>query len=107
MSDSPYKSVMHCMIQTYKTEGLRAFYRSYTTQMMMNIPFQSTHFVMYELAQKITNKERKYNPVAHMFSGAMAGAVAAAFTTPLDVCKTLLNTQQGSRPSGLIQVSCN
>lgn len=27
--------------------------------------------------------------------GAMAGAVAAAVTTPLDVCKTVLNTQQG------------
>lgn len=27
--------------------------------------------------------------------GGVAGATAAAFTTPLDVCKTLLNTQQG------------
>lgn len=25
----------------------------------------------------------------------MAGAIAAAGTTPLDVCKTVLNTQQG------------
>lgn len=29
-----------------------------------------------------------------MVSGAMAGAVASAITTPLDVCKTLLNTQE-------------
>lgn len=105
MSNSPYKSVLHCLVKTYKTEGIKAFYRSYTTQMMMNIPFQSTHFVCYELGQKITNKEGKYNPLAHMVSGAMAGGIAAAITTPLDVCKTLLNTQQGSRASGLIQVS--
>ena len=29
-----------------------------------------------------------------MVAGACAGAAAAAFTTPLDVCKTLLNTQE-------------
>jgi solute carrier family 25 (mitochondrial iron transporter), member 28/37 len=29
-----------------------------------------------------------------MVAGAAAGAAAAAFTTPLDVCKTLLNTQE-------------
>lgn len=33
----------------------------------------------------------------------MAGAVAAAVTTPLDVCKTVLNTQQGGvRVQGMI-----
>lgn len=39
-----------------------------------------------------------------MLSGALAGAIAAAATTPLDVCKTLLNTQEsltlGSLSSG-------
>ncbi|RWS30490.1 hypothetical protein B4U80_01978 [Leptotrombidium deliense] len=37
---------------------------------------------------------RTYNPIAHVTSGAVAGAVASAVTTPLDVCKTLLNTQE-------------
>lgn len=41
------------------------------------------------------NKERNYSPKAHVIAGGAAGAVAAAFTTPLDVCKTLLNTQEG------------
>lgn len=34
----------------------------------------------------------------------MAGAASAAATTPLDVCKTLLNTQQaGVRPQGMVE----
>lgn len=41
------------------------------------------------------NKERNYSPKVHVIAGGAAGAVAAAFTTPLDVCKTLLNTQEG------------
>lgn len=35
--------------------------------------------------------------------GATAGAIAAAITTPLDVCKTVLNTQQdGVRAQGMM-----
>uniref|UniRef100_A0A8D8VAK0 Mitoferrin-2 n=1 Tax=Cacopsylla melanoneura TaxID=428564 RepID=A0A8D8VAK0_9HEMI len=52
--------------------------------------------------QTISNPSRSYNPVAHMISGAISGGVAAAITTPLDVCKTFLNTQQSQEKiSGL------
>ncbi|KAK6630061.1 hypothetical protein RUM44_005459 [Polyplax serrata] len=94
MYKSPYKSILDCICRTYRTEGIRAFYRSYTTQLAMNIPFQIIHFMTYEKCQNLTNKDRVYNPKAHVVSGGIAGAVAAAFTTPLDVVKTLLNTQQ-------------
>jgi len=96
MYNSPYKSCWDCVRKTYQTEGPRAFYRSYTAQLGMSIPFQSIHFMVYEFMQRVTNKERRYNPKAHMISGAMAGAIASAITTPLDVCKTLLNTQERS-----------
>ncbi|XP_018910492.1 mitoferrin-2 isoform X2 [Bemisia tabaci] len=103
MFNSPYKSIVDCIQRTYQTEGVKAFYRSYTTQLMMNIPFQSIHFMTYETATNFMNPERTYKPTAHMVSGAIAGGVAAAVTTPLDVCKTLLNTQEGERKiSGLV-----
>lgn len=48
------------------------------------------------------NKERRYNPPVHVLAGGAAGAAAAAITTPLDVVKTLLNTQEtGSK--GMVQ----
>lgn len=35
-------------------------------------------------------------------TGAAAGAIAAAATTPLDVCKTVLNTQQDVKVQGMM-----
>ncbi|XP_066999008.1 mitoferrin-1 [Anabrus simplex] len=102
MYNSPYKSCWDCFVKVLRNEGGRAFYRSYTTQLTMNVPFQSIHFMTYEFAQGITNPERQYNPRAHVVSGAIAGAFAAAVTTPLDVCKTLLNTQPAMGSSGLV-----
>lgn len=39
------------------------------------------------------NPTNTYSPVTHVTAGGIAGAVAAAVTTPLDVCKTLLQTR--------------
>ncbi|XP_050181801.1 mitoferrin-1 isoform X2 [Myiozetetes cayanensis] len=101
MFNSPYKSVLSCVRTVQRTEGFGAFYRSYTTQLTMNVPFQAIHFITYEFMQEHINPRREYNPRSHIVAGAVAGAVAAAATTPLDVCKTLLNTQENTALSSL------
>ncbi|NXO81138.1 MFRN1 protein, partial [Sitta europaea] len=101
MYNSPYTSVLGCVRAVRSAEGLGAFYRSYTTQLTMNVPFQAIHFITYELLQEHLNPQRHYQPSSHIVAGAVAGAVAAAATTPLDVCKTLLNTQENTALSSL------
>ncbi len=98
MYNSPYKNAFDCIVKTTQKEGIKAFYRSYFTQLNMNIPFQCTHLVTYDLMQSYLNKRREYNPLSHCISGAVSGALAAAITTPLDVCKTLINTQECCNP---------
>ena len=92
--NSPYKTCTECGRTVLRLEGMHAFYRSYFTQLVMNVPFQALHFVTYEECQDWLNPDRQYNPLTHMVSGGLAGAVAAYVTSPLDVCKTLLNTQE-------------
>ena len=94
--DSPFRGLFHCASQIFKTEGIGAFYRSFTTQVTMNIPFHCTHFVTYEFMRDQLSPEGGYNPKTHLLAGATAGGFAAAVTTPLDVAKTLLNTQEKS-----------
>ncbi|XP_013103437.1 mitoferrin [Stomoxys calcitrans] len=103
MYNSPYKSVVACMRGVYQSEGLKAFYRSYSTQLVMNIPNQTIHFTTYEFFQNRLNHERKYNPPVHVIAGGAAGACAAAITTPLDVVKTLLNTQETGLVKGMME----
>jgi hypothetical protein len=64
-----------CALKVYKTEGFSAFYRSYGTQLAMNVPFQCVHFIVYEAMQNATNPERTYNPLGHVVSGGVSGAL--------------------------------
>lgn len=93
---TPYRSWVDCTQSIIAKEGWRAFYYSFSTQLLLNIPYNSLHFITYEVAQDLANPDRQYKPLTHIFSGAVAGAVAAGLTTPFDVCKTLLNTQESS-----------
>ncbi|KAJ1563575.1 Fe(2+) transporter, partial [Cladochytrium tenue] len=88
-----YSSVRHCFRAIARHEGLRGLYLSYPTTLFMAVPFQALHFSAYERLRTIMNPSGRYDPLAHVVSGAVAGAVAAAATTPLDVVKTVLQTR--------------
>ncbi|XP_062086662.1 uncharacterized protein LOC133792749 [Humulus lupulus] len=98
LSNSPYKGVWDCMKRVLREDGFRAFYASYRTTVLMNAPFTAVHFATYEAAKRglmeispeSVSDERL---VVHATAGAVAGALASAVTTPLDVVKTQLQCQ--------------
>lgn len=92
--NSPYRNVFHCAHSILKNEGISAFYRSFSTCFTMNLPFQVIHFPTYEIIRKTLNPENEFKVAVHLTAGGCAGALAAACTSPLDVAKTLLNTQE-------------
>lgn len=51
MYNSPYRTIVQCANGVYKNEGFKAFYRSYVTQLCMNVPHQAIHFSTYEFFQ--------------------------------------------------------
>lgn len=89
----------------FKEEGLRAFYVSYPTTLCMTVPFTAFQFVAYESISKTLNPAGKYDPVTHCAAGGLAGGLAAGFTTPLDVIKTLLQTRGNAHDAELRNVS--
>nr|AAB19036.1 mitochondrial solute carrier [Onchocerca gibsoni] len=101
---SPYGNSLECIRCIYIREGLRAFYRSYITQLTLNVPYQCTHFMIYEYMQNLLNPHHDYNPSSILFRR-IAGGIAAAITTPLDCVKTVLNTQQ--TPASIPHIDCS
>ncbi|TCD69618.1 Fe(2+) transporter [Steccherinum ochraceum] len=90
---SEFRSVFTCARTVYQKEGLTAFYISYPTTLTMTVPFTAVQFTVYEQLKKFLNPSGIYSPTTHMIAGGLAGAVAGAVTTPLDVAKTILQTR--------------
>jgi solute carrier family 25 (mitochondrial iron transporter), member 28/37 len=98
-------SVFACLKRLVRQEGLRALYLSYPTTLLLNVPFHSIQFPCYELVQDTLNSERKYSPLVHCISGAIAGGVAAAATTPIDALKTVLQTRGLLLPADALRIT--
>lgn len=94
---SEFRSAITCARTVYHTEGLSAFYVSYPTTLTMTVPFTAVQFTAYEQLKTLLNPSGVYSPATHIISGGLAGGVAGAVTTPLDVAKTLLQTRGTSQ----------
>mmetsp|Transcript_38288 Transcript_38288/g.83293 ORF Transcript_38288/g.83293 Transcript_38288/m.83293 type:complete len:431 (-) Transcript_38288:553-1845(-) len=101
---SPYKGVWDCVSRVSREEGLKTFFRSYRTTILMNVPYTAVHFSVYETAKQVLGRAHGLAPDAdldqleeslttHLLAGGVAGGLAAAVTNPLDVVKTRQQTE--------------
>lgn len=56
----------------------------------MTVPFTAVQFSAYESLKGVMNPSGVYSPMTHIVAGGIAGGLAAAVTTPLDVAKVSL-----------------
>ncbi len=80
------------ILKNENKEGiLKGLYRGWGITIMREIPFTIIEYPLYEYLKKVvakkSNKE-KASPSQGALCGSIAGGVAAAITTPLDVIKT-------------------
>lgn len=88
-----YRGIFDCVKTVYRVEGMRGFFLSLPTTLVMNLPYGGIMVATNESVKKLVNPSGQFNLPAFMFSGVVAGMVAAALTTPLDLIKTRLQTQ--------------
>lgn len=93
-SARPYHSAFQAAGDVLRNEGVGALYRSFRTTVVMNVPFAATQFAVYESSKTWLGgdaaREGDEGLRTQVTAGALAGGVAAALTTPLDVVKTRL-----------------
>eukprot|EP00873_Tetraselmis_striata_P006082 jgi/Tetstr1/426346/TSEL_016658.t1 len=95
VAGTPYSGVMDCARRTLSTHGLGAFFKSYQTTLLMNVPFVAIHFPIYESGKKMLTggDDEAEGLLVEAVAGGAAGGIAAALTNPLDVVKTRLQTE--------------
>ncbi|KAF8951766.1 hypothetical protein CPC16_010096 [Podila verticillata] len=104
-----YKNTWHALQMIVKYDGVGALYQGYRATLMRDVPFSALQFAFYEKF-KVEARRWEARPDGQMSMhietacGAVAGGLAGFLTTPLDVMKTLLQTQvkkpSASIPSG-------
>ncbi|KAJ8903230.1 hypothetical protein NDN08_004340 [Rhodosorus marinus] len=81
-------------------EGVRGLFRGYSSLVVRELPFDLIEFPLYEYLKKRWAKEQGAALSANQSAlcGSIAGGIAAAVTTPLDVVKTrmLIDTSDQS-----------
>lgn len=102
---SSTRSLFALAAAIYRAEGFSAFFISYPTTLLTNIPFAALNFGFYEYSLSVLNPSNTYNPYLHCVSGGIAGGIAAALTNPFDCIKTALQTKGLSSDSALRNIT--
>ncbi|KAF9997046.1 hypothetical protein BGZ80_011076 [Entomortierella chlamydospora] len=93
-----YKNTWHALRMIVKHDGVPALYQGYRATLLRDVPFSALQFAFYEKL-KVAARKWEARPDGQMSlhiettCGAVAGGLAGFLTTPLDVMKTLLQTQ--------------
>lgn len=98
---SPTCTTHQVLLTTLREEGVRGLYRGYRSTVLREVPFALVQFPLWEHLKTLwAQREGRplYSYQAAM-CGAVAGAVAAFVTTPLDVAKTRIMLAKAGTPT--------
>lgn len=79
-------------------EGLDGLYRGFGSNVLYAFPTDAIKFVVYEALQR--SFTRKLNPLESSVCGSAASCVAQLCSTPLDVLRTRIMTQEDRQEGG-------
>lgn len=84
------------VVQILERDGFLGLYAGYAATLLRNLPAGVLSYSSFEWLKTAVLRERgkeKLSPFESVCCGALAGAISASLTTPLDVVKTRLMTQ--------------
>ncbi|KAI1724219.1 mitochondrial carrier protein [Ditylenchus destructor] len=93
--------------EIYSSNGFRGFYRGYVSTVTREIPFSFIEFPIWEYLKRWVSQRKDgklCTPFESACCGSVAGSIAAAITTPLDVAKTRIMLNRGKTNKSVITV---
>ncbi|KAJ3301500.1 hypothetical protein HDV03_000715 [Kappamyces sp. JEL0829] len=112
LSAHNYRNTYDAFITIYRKRGLGGLYYGWGATLLRDVPYSAIQFTIYETMKKFfirvscDGDPSRLSSGHDMFSGAVAGGIAGGLTTPLDVIKTYLQTQQRKpRPTSFLSTA--
>jgi len=104
MQTGQYSSFSEGVKHIFSSRGLFGFYTGYTTTVLREVPFSFIQFPLYEAFKRKWSvaQGRQVDPWQGACCGSLAGGIAGALTTPLDVVKTRLMTSKVETEAGMV-----
>ncbi|XP_054800088.1 protein MITOFERRINLIKE 1, chloroplastic [Prosopis cineraria] len=84
------------LLRILEKDGILGLYAGYSATLLRNLPAGVLSYSSFEYLKAAvlrTTKKNHLEPIQSVLCGALAGAISASLTTPLDVVKTRLMTQ--------------
>ncbi|XP_017981531.1 PREDICTED: protein MITOFERRINLIKE 1, chloroplastic [Theobroma cacao] len=84
------------LLRILEKDGILGLYAGYSATLLRNLPAGVLSYSSFEYLKAAVlsrTKQTNLEPIQSVFCGALAGAISASLTTPLDVVKTRLMTQ--------------
>ncbi|KAI0460953.1 putative transporter of the mitochondrial inner membrane [Komagataella kurtzmanii] len=96
-----YKSTAHAITSIIKFEGWQTLFFGYKATLVRDLPFSALQFAFYEKfrswALRVSSaNHHDLSVLWELATGAAAGGLAGTLTTPLDVIKTRIQTQNAA-----------
>lgn len=93
------------LVKILQNDGVMGLYAGYSATLLRNLPagvlsYSSFEYLKGAVLRKTGNDNLE--PIQSVFCGALAGAISASLTTPLDVVKTRLMTQVNREAVGKV-----
>jgi len=91
------KSSIQCAKDIFRTQGLyKGLYRGWQLNMMRDVPAFGAYFFTYDIAKTyLTNGESEQETTGNLLlAGGVAGSMSWMLTQPIDVVKTLVQSQK-------------
>ncbi|GAA5827191.1 hypothetical protein JCM11251_001160 [Rhodosporidiobolus azoricus] len=96
-----YKGTLDIAVQTFKNEGILAFYKGVTPPLVGIAAVNSLLFASNAAARRIVSPYPDLSIGQVALAGAMAGAVQAVLASPVEMFKVRLQAQYGPNPKRL------
>lgn len=104
-----YKGMIDATKTIYRNEGFSALFYGYKATLIRDLPFSALQFAFYEklhtMAQTYVGQKNDMGVGLELATGGVAGGLAGAITTPLDVVKTRIQTQLTHTPGPIPSAS--